>query len=211
GGSTELVWLDVSGLSPDERSTAIMRLSLTAPGKRGAAAAEDGLKVVDWISVPLGVATLHERYSDVDDPRSRFALMSWFFEEQMAEFSPYVNAPELVPNFQMIGTSGTVTTVGAAHLGLTRYDRTAVDGLTLSGAEINAVIDSFLTNGLTGRFGQLGIGLERSDLVLSGAAILQTLLRVWPTDRLRVADRGLREGMLYAMMGADQVLKRVTR
>ena len=40
-----------------------------------------------------------------------------------------------------------------------------------------------------------------------GAAILQALLRVWPTDRLSVADRGLREGLLYAQMSADGVLE----
>ena len=37
---------------------------------------------------------------------------------------------------------------------------------------------------------------------MSGAAILQTLLRIWPTESMRVADRGLREGMLFAMMSA---------
>ena len=134
--------------------------------------------------------------------------MSWYFEEQMAEFTPYIDAelPDYLLGFQMIGTSGTVTTVGAAHLGLTRYDRTVVDGMSLTGDEINTVIDGFLGQGFQNRIGKLGIGLDRADLVISGSAILQTLLRIWPTDRLSVADRGLREGMLYAMMSADGVL-----
>ncbi|QPH53502.1 Ppx/GppA phosphatase family protein [Pontivivens ytuae] len=209
GGSTELVWLDVGEVDPLERRRAIMKLKL-ARSRGTDTRTGNGLRVVDWISVPLGVATLHERFSDVEDNRSRFALMSWYFEEQMAEFTPYIDAelPDYLSNFQMIGTSGTVTTVGAAHLGLTRYDRNAVDGMRLTGGEINAVIDSFLGEEFKGRIGQLGIGLDRADLVISGAAILQTLLRIWPTDQLRVADRGLREGMLYAMMGADGVLKR---
>jgi exopolyphosphatase/guanosine-5'-triphosphate,3'-diphosphate pyrophosphatase len=207
GGSTELVWLDISKVAPEERSHALMQL----PKVRSRASdvlQREGVEVVDWISVPLGVATLHEKFSDVRDSRSRFALMSCHFEDEMEEFTPYIDAeqPDFLRDFQMIGTSGTVTTVGAAHLGLTRYDRTRVDGLTLTGAEINAVIESFLSADFRGRIGQLGIGLDRSDLVLAGAAILQTLLRIWPTNRLRVADRGLREGMLYSMMGADGVL-----
>lgn len=214
GGSTELVWLDIGDVPPEERRAAIMKLKLAR--KRGAdlaSAAEGtgaGLRVVDWISVPLGVATLHERFSDVEDRRSRFALMSWYFEEQMAEFTPYIDAelPDYLVGFQMIGTSGTVTTVGAAHLGLARYDRTAVDGMSLTGDQINAVIDGFLGQGFQSRIGKLGIGMDRADLVISGSAILQTLLRIWPTDRLSVADRGLREGMLYAMMSADGVLTR---
>ncbi|WP_108782390.1 Ppx/GppA phosphatase family protein [Pontivivens insulae] len=210
GGSTELVWLDIGEVAPEERRRAIMKMRLARRRGTDPEAASGGLKVVDWISVPLGVATLHERFADVVDNRSRFALMSWYFEEQMAEFTPYMDAelPDYLSSFQMIGTSGTVTTVGAAHLGLTRYDRTVVDGMRLSGDEINAVIDGFLGSEFHGKIGQLGIGLDRADLVLSGAAILQTLLRVWPTDQLRVADRGLREGMLYAMMSADGVLKK---
>ncbi|MEL7216103.1 MAG: Ppx/GppA family phosphatase, partial [Pseudomonadota bacterium] len=207
GGSTELVWLDLSKISPEARAQALMNLpKVKSPSAESLR--RDGVEVVDWISVPLGVATLHEKYSDVRDSRSRFALMSCHFEDEMAEFTPYIDAdlPDFLHDFQMIGTSGTVTTVGAAHLGLTRYDRTRVDGLTLSDQEINAVIESFLGRDFRGRIGQLGIGLDRSDLVLAGAAILQTLLRIWPTNRLRVADRGLREGMLYSMMGADGVL-----
>ncbi|MGB0498579.1 MAG: Ppx/GppA phosphatase family protein [Rubricella sp.] len=207
GGSTELVWLDLSAVPAEARSRAMMRLRLDRDEKTRLPV-EGAVRVVDWISVPLGVATLHERYSDVRDARSRFALMSCQFEDEMEGFLPYVEAatPESLEGFQMIGTSGTVTTVGAAHLGLTRYDRAAVDGLTLSGDQINAVIDSFLGADFKGRIGQLGIGLDRADLVLAGSAILQTLLRLWPTDRLRVADRGLREGMLYSMMGEDGVL-----
>lgn len=208
GGSTELVWLDIGDVPPGERRAAIMKLKLARKRGNDVASAIGGLRVVDWISVPLGVATLHERFSDVEDRRSRFALMSWYFEEQMAEFTPYIDAelPDYLLGFQMIGTSGTVTTVGAAHLGLTRYDRTVVDGMSLTGDEINTVIDGFLGQGFQNRIGKLGIGLDRADLVISGSAILQTLLRIWPTDRLSVADRGLREGMLYAMMSADGVL-----
>jgi len=104
--------------------------------------------------------------------------------------------------FQMIGTSGTVTTVGAAHLGLKRYDRRKVDGMHLSSQSIDEVIGRFLKLGPEGRRRDIGLGRDRSELIMSGAAILQTLLRIWPTQSMRVADRGLREGMLFSMMSA---------
>ena len=47
------------------------------------------VKIVDWISVPLGVATLLERYSDVEDDNARFALMSCDFEQKIENFLPY--------------------------------------------------------------------------------------------------------------------------
>ena len=76
----------------------------------------------------------------------------------------------------MIGTSGTVTTVGAAHLGLKRYDRRKVDGMRLSARAIEEVIARFLRLGPEGRRNDIGLGRDRSELIMSGAAILQTLL-----------------------------------
>lgn len=201
GGSTELVWIDLSAVVPEDRARAIMRLRLGFKGQPS-----DGARVVDWISVPLGVATLKEQFQDVEDDGARFALMSWFFEENLASFSPY-SAAQKREGFQIIGTSGTVTTVAASFLNLRRYDRTKVDGLQMTSDQIDFVIRDYLTLGPEGRRTDPRIGRDRHTLIMSGAAILQALMRIWPTDRLSVADRGLREGLLYAQMSADGVLQ----
>ncbi len=142
------------------------------------------------------------------DDSARFALMSWYFEEQLANFSPYASE-QAREGFQIVGTSGTVTTVAASHLGLKRYDRTKVDGLRMTTDQIDAVIRGYLALGPEGRRTDPRIGRDRQTLIMSGAAILQALMRLWPTDRLSVADRGLREGLLYAQMSADGALEDV--
>ena len=202
GGSTELVWIDLSAVPPEDRPRAIMRLhsGFVQTGEVPSA------RVVDWISVPLGVATLKDQFADVDDDAARFALMSWFFEENLSSFSPY-NAENPREGFQIIGTSGTITTVAASFLGLRRYDRAKVDGLLMTSDQIDHVIRDFLLLGPEGRRSDPRIGRDRHSLIMSGAAILQALMRIWPTDRLSVADRGLREGLLYAQMSADGVLE----
>ncbi len=204
GGSTELVWIDLTDVSPADRARAIMRMHGGFEPPRG----DDRprARVVDWISVPLGVATLRDQFRDVEDDAARFALMSWFFEENLAEFAPYSDEPPR-RGFQIIGTSGTVTTVAASHLGLRRYDRNKVDGLRMSSEQIDRVIRDYLALGPAGRRRDPRIGSDRHTLIMSGAAILQALLRCWPTDRLSVADRGLREGILYALMAEDGVLQ----
>ncbi len=204
GGSTELVWIDLTRVPRADRPRAIMRLH--AGFKPDDASPFPAARVVDWISVPLGVATLREQFDDVRSDAARFALMSWFFEEQLEHFAPYAREQKR-EGFQIIGTSGTVTTVAASHLGLRRYDRNRVDGLRMSSDQIDKVIRDYLVLGPEGRRQDPRIGRDRHALIMSGAAILQALLRVWPTDRLSVADRGLREGLLYAQMSADGVLE----
>jgi exopolyphosphatase/guanosine-5'-triphosphate,3'-diphosphate pyrophosphatase len=203
GGSTELVWLDLTAVPPIDRPKSIMRLHA---GFHPPESPFPAAKVVDWISVPLGVATLRDQFSDVENDSARYALMSWYFEEQLEAFAPYRDA-QTREGFQIVGTSGTVTTVAASHLGLRRYDRTKVDGLRMTSDQIDQVINSYLEMGPVGRRRDPRIGQDRQALIMSGAAILQALLRSWPTDRLSVADRGLREGLLYAQMSADGVLE----
>lgn len=197
GGSTELVWLDLSAVPPERRGAAILDM-------HGNSLMQDTgpVKVVDWISVPLGVATLRDQFVDVHDDCGCFALMSCFFEEHLADFLPYGH-DHTRDGFQIVGTSGTITTVAASFLGLKRYDRQLVDGLDMTSDQIDRVIRDYLSLGPEGRRSDPRIGRDRHMLIMPGVAILQALLRTWPTNHLSAADRGLREGLLYAQMRAD--------
>lgn len=201
GGSTELIWIDLNDVPQKQRRRALLALA-PLRGKLSEAGAL-GAKIVDWISVPLGVATLHQRYSDVADDRARFALMSWYFEEFITAFAPYDMDQEVFSDLQIIGTSGTVTTIASAHLGLDRYSRDKVDGIWMANQEVESTVDRILNMSHEERLRHPGIGGQRVSLIVSGVAILQTILRIWPVPRLRVADRGLREGILHALMHED--------
>jgi exopolyphosphatase/guanosine-5'-triphosphate,3'-diphosphate pyrophosphatase len=107
----------------------------------------------------------------------------------------------------MLGTSGTVTTVAGVHLGLPRYDRSRVDGCWLNTRDVHAVTRDLLARTYEERIAEPCIGRDRADLVLAGCAILEAVLRLWPCERLRVADRGLREGILTTLMVEDGVLR----
>jgi exopolyphosphatase / guanosine-5'-triphosphate,3'-diphosphate pyrophosphatase len=102
-----------------------------------------------------------------------------------------------------LGTSGTVTTIAGIHLALPVYERSRVDGCWLGANDVHDVSHKLLAMSYTERVAQPCIGHERADLVLAGCAILEALLRIWPCERLRVADRGLREGILATLMAED--------
>jgi exopolyphosphatase/guanosine-5'-triphosphate,3'-diphosphate pyrophosphatase len=108
----------------------------------------------------------------------------------------------------LLGTSGTVTTVAGIHLGLARYDRTRVDGAWLHAQDISCVVDRLMGMSFEERVSNPCIGAQRADLVLAGCAIMEAIRETFPTDRLRVADRGLREGMLVQLMRADGAWRR---
>lgn len=211
GGSTELIWICLKEVEPAKRSEALFDLRPSAIHQERRA--HSGAKIIDWVSVPLGVATLFQQFRDVEDDSARFALMSCAFDDALAGFLPYDDLE--IGNHQglsLIGTSGTVTTLGSMHLGLKRYDRTRVDGMALGRTHIDTVIRRFLDLGLEGRRAAPEIGRDRAELIMSGSAILQTVMRAWPVEYIRVADRGLREGILFSLMRKNgENIKGVTR
>ncbi|MEM7743665.1 MAG: Ppx/GppA phosphatase family protein [Pseudomonadota bacterium] len=201
GGSTELIWIDMSGTPSSRRESLIRALAPLGKCKEETATARAAAAhIADWISVPMGVSTLHDRFAAIADDGERFELMSHHFEERLAAFGPQAAPVEMTEALQIVGVSGTATTFGALHLGLKSYDRAKVDGLWLPTDGADAVADDLLRMSREGRACHPGIGRGRSELVISGAAILMTILRLWPVPRLRIADRGLREGILYGLI-----------
>ncbi|HUO21400.1 MAG TPA: Ppx/GppA phosphatase family protein [Caulobacteraceae bacterium] len=188
GGSTELSWVDLKaeGLDQSARRFAPHRLPVRA-----------------WMSAPIGVVSLAERFPERPDDRA-----AWY-RDMVEAMKAYVveakDAEVLRPAFaagraHLVGTSGAITSLAGLHLGLPRYDRRRVDGLWMTRADCERTADRLLAVDVAARAREACIGPERADLVLAGAAILQGVQELWPCDRVRVADRGLREGLLLSLM-----------
>jgi len=180
GGSTELSWVDLKGAPPTGM-----------PPLRA------------WLSVPIGVVTLAERF-----PEGEMATQAWFramVETVKGEIAAFRRADGLREVFDgdrghLIGTSGAITSLAGLHLELPRYDRSRVDGIWMTRQECEAAAGRLLVLSPAQRADQPCIGPDRADLVLAGAAILQAVQELWPCSRVRVADRGLREGILLSLM-----------
>lgn len=154
-----------------------------------------------WISLPLGVVTLAERFGGTHVSRESYGAMVDEVAHHLAPFA--ASHGHDLSGMHLLGTSGTVTTVAGIHLGLSHYDRRKVDGLWMDDDEMDRAITRLLDMTYHDRARNACIGAERADLVLAGCAILDAIRKAFPLPRLRVADRGLREGMLVEMMRAD--------
>ena len=106
-------------------------------------------------------------------------------------------------DIRLLGTSGTVTTLASVHLALPSYDRRAVDGLHVPVGDMRRISTMIAEMDLAGRSGLPCIGAERADMVVAGCAILEAILDIWPAERLGIADRGIREGILRSLMARD--------
>jgi len=157
-----------------------------------------------WVSLPVGVVTLAERHGGVVVTREIFEAMVGEVTVHMSDFVRE-HASGHSCEMHLLGTSGTVTTIAGVHLGLRRYDRRRVDGCWMMDDEVSDVMERLLGMSYDQRVDNACIGAERADLVLAGCAILEAIRRAFPSARLRVADRGLREGMLVQMMRADGI------
>ena len=182
GGSTELVRIE---RDPDEAN---------APPR-----------IKAWMSIPLGVVTLAEHFGGRDVTADSYARMVAEVAQHVAPFAAE-HAADL-RGMHMLGTSGTVTTLAGVHLNLARYDRRRIDGVWMNDFDVTAVITRLVGMSYQERTANNCISVERADLVLAGCAILDAIRDAFPLPRLRVADRGLREGMLVEMMREDGVLR----
>ncbi|WP_350333778.1 Ppx/GppA phosphatase family protein [Coralliovum pocilloporae] len=195
GGSSEIVWLD-SRRERERRSRTLSR------------------SIRDWASLPVGVVTLSEWHGGEHVTRESFEAM-------VAEVITMLDANSFGGEalgraidrggMHMLGTSGTVTTLAGIHLNLDRYDRRRVDGLWMRETDVDRMTQTLLDMSFEERVNNPCIGRDRADLVLAGCAILEAIRRKWRCERLRVADRGLREGILTELMDRNGVWRRPGR
>lgn len=188
GGSTELSWVDLQGERGGQQP---LKAGRTMPRPRY------------WISLPVGVVNLAERFPEPESGGTRDWFNSMVSDvagrlESFTDADPFREAFDAGEAY-IVGTSGAITSLAGIHLGLERYDRSKVDGLWMEHGHCQDVITRLINLGRSGRELEPCIGRDRADLVLAGAAILEAVQKLWPCHRLRVADRGLREGLLLSM------------
>ena len=181
GGSTELVLIEPGGPVP---------------------------RILDWLSVPWGVVSLSDTVSGPDDSEAarsaRYAEMRRTVVNSFAPFAERIaETARAAETVRLLGTRGTVTTLASLHLELPQYDRRAVDGLVVPAASMREISTRLSVMSGVERRKLPCIGDDRANLVVAGCAILESILDIWPADRLGVADRGIREGILRSLIAAD--------
>ena len=179
GGSTELVLVDTSGPLP---------------------------RTLDWYSAPWGVVSLTEiEPGDATTPAGRLDIYTRMRARVSASFAAFAaRLPQGArTHLRLLGTSGTVTTLASVHLGLPSYDRNAIDGLIVQSDSLRDISQMLSRMSHGERVDLACIGQERADLVVAGCAILESILDIFPAERLGVADRGIREGILRTLMARD--------
>jgi len=184
GGSTEIIWLKL------------------IPSSQGRCSRVPIVEVIDCASLPFGVVTLSEIYGNHFADFGLYQELRKKVAHEVLHFSSKNNIQTHIQNgqVQMVGTSGTITTIGAVHLNLPKYDRRFIDGLFLHLKDIHQVSERLLAMTHLERAQSSCIGPGRADLVLMGTAILEGICDVWALPHLRVADRGVREGILIDLL-----------
>jgi len=182
GGSCELVWL------------------AGAPRGAALAGAAIGQRIRFWVSLKFGVVTLAEQFGGIEVSDVIFEAMIDHAAQEIETFAARAGSEPRCTRFHLLGTSGTVTTIAGVYLGLSRYDRRRVDGLWMSSAEVDHAVCKLRNMTYGERAANGCIGQERADLVLAGCAILEAIRRAFPAKRIRIADRGLRDGILIELM-----------
>lgn len=188
GGSSELAWMDFRGGRPRQHSKLASAIR-------------------SWQSLPVGVVTIAEKFGGVDVTPEIFEQMVAYVRTHLRHFRGRNKLKQMIREHpvHLIGTSGTVTTLAGLHLGLERYERSKVDGLWMSSEQLTDTMRVLLAMPYERRVANPCIGRDRADLVIPGCAIFEAIRREWPTSRVRVADRGLREGILVSLLETQRM------
>ena len=189
GGSTELSWVDVRRLRDPQSKVRVHRPPISA-----------------WASMPIGVATLSERVPEIEDRAVWYENMKQVVRDEITKAGC---ATRFTNSFKegkghLIGTSGTITSLAGIHLKLPYYQRDKVDGLWLRSSDAVRVARDMASRSPADRAKEPCIGEDRATLLVAGCAITDVLCEMWPSKMVRVADRGLREGMLMGLLQTSQ-------
>jgi len=189
GGSTELSWVDVRKLRDPKVEVKIHRPPISA-----------------WASLPIGVVTLSERIPETEDRTTWYEAMKQAVRDEITKAGCATRFTNIFNEGRghLIGTSGTITSLAGIHLKLPYYQRDKVDGLWLRASDAVRVARHMASLSPEDRAKEPCIGVDRSKLLVAGCAITDVLCEMWPSKMVRVADRGLREGMLMGLMQQRQ-------
>jgi exopolyphosphatase/guanosine-5'-triphosphate,3'-diphosphate pyrophosphatase len=164
-------------------------------------------EIIDWISMPWGVVSLAEtepQWPDAHDRLSAYERMLGEVQPLLAGFAKRLTARGIT-DVQLLGTSGTITTLASVQLGLPVYDRRRVDGCAVGTSELSVLCRSIGLRSVADRARIACVGPDRAELIVAGCAILEAILTRWPGGEVKVADRGIREGILRTLMTRDGV------
>ena len=166
-----------------------------------------------FVSLPYGVVTVSEAFPEHDMTDLAYNTIIDRTHKILAEFEEKYHISEDIKNqrIQVLGTSGTVTVLGAIHLNLSRYNRSAVDGLALSAQDVDKTISKIKRMGDEGRKKHACIGMQKADLTIAGCAIIEGLMSFWNISEITIADRGIREGILLDLMHSDRKDKKYNK
>lgn len=188
GGSTELSWVDIRKLNNDDQ-TRLHRPPISA-----------------WASLPLGVVTLSDRVPETEDRTQWYEAMKDEVRQAIIDQGCETRFSRAFETGRghLIGTSGTITSLAGIHLKLPYYQRKKVDGLWLRSYDAVSVARDMASRSLEDRAKEPCIGEDRAKMLVAGCAIIDVICEKWPSKMIRVADRGLREGMLIGLVGANR-------
>ena len=189
GGSTELSWVDVRKLRDDQANHRLHRPPISA-----------------WASLPIGVVTLSELVPEIEDKTVWYDQLRDVVRQKIKEQGCETRFTNLFQQGRghLIGTSGTITSLAGIHLKLPYYQRAKVDGLWLRSADAVSVARDMGSRSFEDRAKEPCIGNDRASLLVAGCAITDVICEMWPSKMIRVADRGLREGILIGLMQKGQ-------
>jgi len=97
----------------------------------------------------------------------------------------------------LIGIGGTVTSMGAVMHKMVEYNPKIIQGSQMTLEEVKNQIELYKNKTIEERKQIPGLQPKRADVILAGAEIINTIMKIFKIDSFTISDRGLRHGLMF--------------
>ncbi len=145
-------------------------------------------------SLPLGAVALTERLPPGEDPPTRRARRKLRDHIRATLRKEFGGRPD--PVGVIVGSGGTVTSLGAIVAAQLGEDYASTQGRQVSGSDVEHTYARLRELGVDAIRRVPGLPPYRADIIVAGALLLREVMRLFGANRMIVSEKGLREGLI---------------
>jgi len=154
-----------------------------------------GNHIEECYSLDLGAVLMTERFFFSDPVKSGDYRK---FQQYVRSMLKECFGDEKITVQSIIGSGGTMTSLGNMSMNIRRQAFSSVHGYELLRSEVVHLLAMLMRKNIQERRTLVGLNPERADIIVAGCGVVDELMNYFGANVLRINERGIREGLVIS-------------